>query len=184
MKRQNINKQKKGQQALEYLITYGWAFIVILVMISAFAYFGLFNPTKYLPSRCDFGSQLICVDYQLQAETLPDPGFVRLRFQNAFAENIRIYEVSTIDGNGIFKFDDGSDIESPAFFGESFLNITEGSVNDDFAVVLDLTGTEFTLVDGDKVLIPIIINFTRDSDGAPYHTVIGEVFAKVQPPKP
>jgi len=31
---------KKGQAALEFLMTYGWAFLVILVMIGALAYFG------------------------------------------------------------------------------------------------------------------------------------------------
>lgn len=173
------NNNRKGQQALEYLITYGWAFIVILIMISAFAYFGLFNPTKYLPSKCDFGVQLLCVDYQMQAES-DGPGLIRLKFQNAFGDGIRIYGVSTIDGTGVFKTEKLSDGTVTTSSGSPFI-INEGEVNEDYAILLDLTGSDFILVEDDKVLVPIMINFTRDKDDAPYHTVIGEVFAKVQP---
>jgi len=51
---------KKAQGALEFLMTYGWAFLVILIMIGALAYFGILNPTRFLPDRCDFGTQVLC----------------------------------------------------------------------------------------------------------------------------
>jgi hypothetical protein len=54
---------KKAQGALEFLMTYGWAFLVILIMIGALAYFGVLNPTKFLPDRCQFGSQILCKQY-------------------------------------------------------------------------------------------------------------------------
>lgn len=34
---------KKGQAALEFLTTYGWAFLVILVMIGGLSYFGVLD---------------------------------------------------------------------------------------------------------------------------------------------
>ena len=37
---------RKAQAALEFLTTYGWAFIVILIMIGALAYFGVLNPSR------------------------------------------------------------------------------------------------------------------------------------------
>jgi len=51
---------KKGQAALEFLATYGWAFLVILVMIGALAYFGVLDPSKYIAERCGFGTELPC----------------------------------------------------------------------------------------------------------------------------
>ena len=51
---------KKAQSALEFLMTYGWAFLVILIMIGALAYFGVLNPQKFLPDRCNFGTQINC----------------------------------------------------------------------------------------------------------------------------
>ena len=51
---------KKGQAALEFLTTYGWAFLVILVMIGGLAYFGVFNFTDKLPDSCSLDGKLAC----------------------------------------------------------------------------------------------------------------------------
>jgi len=55
---------KKGQAALEFLTTYGWAFLVILVMIGALGYFGVLSPQNFLPQRCSVGPEFTCDDYQ------------------------------------------------------------------------------------------------------------------------
>ncbi|MFT4261570.1 MAG: hypothetical protein ACMXX9_04025 [Candidatus Woesearchaeota archaeon] len=59
-----LNK-KRGQAALEFLTTYGWAFLVILVMISALGYFGILNPDRFLPERCNVGPEFACVEYAI-----------------------------------------------------------------------------------------------------------------------
>jgi hypothetical protein len=41
----------KGQTALEYLITYGWAIVAIAVIIMLLFYLGAFNPTSWVPVR-------------------------------------------------------------------------------------------------------------------------------------
>ena len=51
---------KKGQAALEFLSTYGWAFLVILVMIGALAYFGVLDPKRFVSERCFLGSEYLC----------------------------------------------------------------------------------------------------------------------------
>jgi len=51
---------KKAQAALEFLTTYGWAFLVILVMIGALAYFGVLNPGSRLPEKCFVGPGFGC----------------------------------------------------------------------------------------------------------------------------
>jgi len=56
---------RKGQAALEFLTTYGWAFIVILVMIGALAYFGVLSPSKVTPSRCIIESGFSCEDFKI-----------------------------------------------------------------------------------------------------------------------
>jgi len=55
-----VMKGKKGQAALEFLTTYGWAFLVILVMIGALAYFGVLDPSRFTPQRCQIGIPLVC----------------------------------------------------------------------------------------------------------------------------
>ncbi len=41
----------RGQTALEYLITYGWAIVAISVIIMLLFYLGAFNPTAWVPVR-------------------------------------------------------------------------------------------------------------------------------------
>ncbi len=58
---------KKGQAALEFLMTYGWAILVVLAAIGALAYFGVLNPAKFAPETCiatsGFGCQGKAVAY-------------------------------------------------------------------------------------------------------------------------
>ena len=51
---------KRGQAALEFLSTYGWAILMILVAISALAYLGVFNFKNLAPERCMLGSDFDC----------------------------------------------------------------------------------------------------------------------------
>ncbi len=53
---------RKSQAAMEFLMTYGWAILVVLVAISALAYFGVLSPDKFLPSDCKVSAGIACVD--------------------------------------------------------------------------------------------------------------------------
>lgn len=39
--------KKKSQAAMEFLMTYGWAILVVLVFLGALTYFGVFNPDNF-----------------------------------------------------------------------------------------------------------------------------------------
>ncbi|MFH1916642.1 MAG: hypothetical protein ABIJ21_05225 [Nanoarchaeota archaeon] len=60
---QTHRKRKKGQAALEFLTTYGWAFLIVLVMIGALSYFGVLDPSRLLPDKCIFAAGMGCTDY-------------------------------------------------------------------------------------------------------------------------
>src|SRR3989338_327185 len=49
---------------MEFLMTYGWAILVVLVAIGALAYFGVLSPDKFLPSQCTLPSGLACLDHR------------------------------------------------------------------------------------------------------------------------
>ena len=51
---------KKGQAAMEFLMTYGWAILVVLIAIGALAYFGVLNPSRFLPNSCTISNQFAC----------------------------------------------------------------------------------------------------------------------------
>ena len=71
---------RRAQASLEYLITYGWAFLVIIIAIGALAYFGVLNPGRWVPDSCDFGSQLECIDWEVTEDMESIELFVRNNF--------------------------------------------------------------------------------------------------------
>jgi len=53
---------KKGQAAMEFLMTYGWAILVVLAAVGALAYFGVLSPDKILPERCTGPAGMDCLE--------------------------------------------------------------------------------------------------------------------------
>ncbi len=70
------------------MVTYGWAFLIILAAIGALSYFGFLTPSKYIPASCDFGEQLNC-----EGSLIRDTGIVTFRFENNFEADIVIISV-------------------------------------------------------------------------------------------
>jgi len=56
----------KGQTALEYLITYGWAILVILVVLAVLWYYNIFNPAAWGGPQVISGTSFLVLDYSLQ----------------------------------------------------------------------------------------------------------------------
>ncbi len=51
---------KKGQAAMEYLMTYGWAILVIVIVLAALLYLGVFNIGTRTPDQCNFPVGVLC----------------------------------------------------------------------------------------------------------------------------
>jgi hypothetical protein len=155
---------KKGQAALEYLITYGWGFLVIIVAIGALAYFGLLSPTRYIPARCEFGAQLECVDYQLSVDTA-NYAHVKIQFRNNFGDDIQLVQLQTASGAG--------GIPAPVV-------IKKGNVST--TIDMNFTNGQLgtTFVKDDRISVPLIATFKRNTASSPQHNVTGEIFATVQ----
>lgn len=77
---------KKAQAAMEFLMTYGWAILVVLVAIGALAYFGVLNPDTMLPEKCiiSSGSGLFCDKFSTTTAG------ITLKIKNSLAEGINI----------------------------------------------------------------------------------------------
>ncbi len=55
---------------MEFLMTYGWAILVVLAAIGALAYFGVLSPKNLLPSSCTVGAGFGCSNAKATADTL------------------------------------------------------------------------------------------------------------------
>lgn len=75
---------RKSQAALEFIMTYGWAILVVLVAIGALAYFGVLNPDRFLPSKCTLQSGIACLDHKATAAQLV------LRVQNSLGYDVTV----------------------------------------------------------------------------------------------
>lgn len=68
MRKLNIGDmlKKKGQSAMEYLMTYGWAILIVIVVVAALYAMGVFKGGTTVPcSPCFGGSDLAYVDHNL-----------------------------------------------------------------------------------------------------------------------
>ena len=54
---------KNAQLSIEYIATYGWVFLGILITIGAMSYYGAFNLDRYRIQDCSFAPGLICEDF-------------------------------------------------------------------------------------------------------------------------
>lgn len=75
---------KKSQSALEFLTTYAWAFLVMLIIISAIAYFGVLRPQQIVPDRCTFNVAFECQAYRISPTTF------NLRLKNNVGDTITV----------------------------------------------------------------------------------------------
>jgi uncharacterized protein (UPF0333 family) len=60
----------KAQAAIEFLITYGWVVLFIIMIIGALAYFGVFDVSRFTPNKCEISSGFTCVDYKIASNAI------------------------------------------------------------------------------------------------------------------
>ena len=62
---------KRGQSALEYLVTYGWAILAIVIIAAVLWYFGVFNPAQWTESKGSGGfTGVTVIDYTVNGSTV------------------------------------------------------------------------------------------------------------------
>ncbi len=55
----------KGQSSTEQLITYGWAGMIMIVVIGVLLYFGVFSGLNNVPERCLFQNGFFCESHRI-----------------------------------------------------------------------------------------------------------------------
>ncbi len=155
---------KRGQAALEFLTTYGWAFIVILVMIGALAYFGVLNPGKMTPNRCLVEPGFKCNDFIINST-----GFY-VQLENKMGGALTGVTLSNISSDVGGSIDIG-DCTSPA------PNNEDVGADSKFTVSCN---TDLSSVVGDKLKIEFEVSYkeargtySKKFDGSVYGTVQG-----------
>jgi hypothetical protein len=159
----------KSQAALEFLVTYGWAILGVLVVIGALAYFGVFNATKYVNDVCEFGEQMNCEDFIIYRNSS-----VAFQLRNNFGVPIDITGVRVRSEYGYSVCDPNLAV------APDWENVMPGLI---FDVKCNITNTNANLTPGSKVRFTAVIEFRKNSGGVPgqnpRHNQTGSIFASV-----
>jgi len=83
-------ERKRGQAAMEFLMTYGWAILAAIIAIGVLAYFGVFSPGKFTPSTVVVSAPFYTEAWNVQAID----GTVNLEFKNNGGETFTISSVA------------------------------------------------------------------------------------------
>lgn len=150
---------KKGQAAMEFLMTYGWAILVVLVAIGALAYFGVLNPSRFLPSSCTITPGIGCDDFKVTNGATFDT--VQVVMRNGMGTDFSLVTVVT-DGCGSLGFASWADGSQLTY--NSALNVSPNCI--DFGPA------------GSRFKGPI--NVTYSTPSGTFHKVFGAITTRIE----
>lgn len=173
----------RGQASLEFLTTYGWAFLVIIVMIGAISYFGVTNPTMFVPERCQFSPEVSCEDfYVTQSGSL---GVVMLDLRQktgrtAYIEGLECSDLLLEADSLSYYHESTDDLDE----GNNALPPTDPTMRQwDPAERVTLkclfSPNPFEGIKGERVRIPLELTIKKRDDGFD-HVIQGELTGTVQ----
>ena len=110
-------RMRKGQTAMEYLMTYGWAILIIMVVLAVLFYLGVLNPP--IPEPCVFPARVTCISSKLNTA-----GNLTLIIGQGTGHPIMVTGVNcTMNSSATWATDNAATlVYSPAFN----INITSG----------------------------------------------------------
>jgi len=166
-----MKRRRKSQAALEFLTTYGWAFIVILATIGAMTYFGVIDPKKFIPDRCMFGTDFECKDYQLSIQA---NGYHRADFilVNSLGETIAVTGATCTFPNGATAPATLANLSLPTGWHS-------GTTQALTCFVWNNLPNQGGLIKKEKQKVKVSFTYALGSQGFP-HLAEGEIFSTVQ----
>jgi len=101
----------KGQTAIEYLMTYGWAILIILIVAGVLAYYGIFAPSGFLgPTARGFGQLQVLNPWSLSAAN----GAITMNLENRVGGTINVTSIKYTLTNGGTGTYEGNITTTPA----------------------------------------------------------------------
>ena len=151
-----------GQTSLDFMMTYGWALLLVVVVVSSLFALGVFNAGSFLGPRATGFAQVGVLAWNVNAA-----GVLALRLQNFAGMDITVINIEATFGNSHFPYDITN------------VSIPNGKVSDTFTV-----GAISGLAPGQYYTMPLRITYT-DFNGFNYTetgTISGTVGAGAVPP--
>lgn len=144
-------REKKGQAAMEFLMTYGWAILAAVIAIGVLAYFGVFSPGRYVSNVCTLNAPFGCDEFAIGVDE------IKLNIRNGGGLD---YTLTKIEVDGCTE----DATSRPVIDGN-----TTGEVS------ITCTG----LASGNKVKKDITISYIKTDGGTITQTATGTVSGRV-----
>ena len=149
---QEFASSHSSQAALEFLMTYGWAILAVLIAVFTLSYFGVLSPDKFFPDRCILPAGIACLDYRVESyRTI-------IVLQNARREIITIDKVTVSSNNQQCFYNESTIINNN---DKAIFTITDCNNGD--------TGQRFNGM----------VNITYTFEGKLTHTIAGTLRTKI-----
>ena len=148
--------RKRGQAALEFLMTYGWAFLVMIAVIAGIVALDPLGAAQTSINTCQIGGALSCGSDALVLSA--DSNTLEVRFENAGRESITVENMTISNSAG-----DTPDTNSTSY------TIAPGETRDvDFGDPNSTVGG--SLVSGDQ--------YTFELSAVVYNTRVGDSYSR------
>lgn len=149
--------QRKAQAAMEFLMTYGWAILVVLAAIGALAYFGVLSPDQFVQDRCTV-DDFACNNHVISTDS------ATISMVNQQPRAVTVHSIA-LDG-GCF---DGTPID----VNEDVPNRGETSV-----ATFDCPSGE-TNTEGSLIEVDLTVNYQREGESI-NRTATGEFLGRAE----
>jgi hypothetical protein len=152
---------QKGQSAMEYLITYSWAIIIIAIPLAALYSLGLFNPSSFVSNQCIFPADFGCLS-----------GF--FYSNGTISINLEQSTVSAINITAVGCNAEGTTTNMTTFTPADYIPVG-GNIS--ISTKCFANGTIFTTNPGILYKGYVVVNYTSLQSGF-QHIVVGKVIEK------
>jgi len=150
--------KRRAQVAVEFLTTYGWVIIGILLLFAVLFYYGTFDPMRFVPNQCDFEQGFHCETYRFQGAGSPTaPMRLTVQFSNklgydiAFSSNTADIKVENIGNFGKNTYRGNCSPMLPAIIKKDTV----------VTCIFDIYDKNYTPAAGKKVRFQVELNYTN-----------------------
>lgn len=151
----------KAQSAIEYLVTYSWAILVISIALGALFLLGLFNPSTFITNQCIFPADFSCL-----SNFFYQNGTITINFAQQTISGINVTAAGCNSA--------GLPTNMSTFIPANYLQIG-GNIT--ITAYCYSNGTIFTSQPGTVYKGYVIVNYTDLETGFP-HVLVGKIIEK------
>ncbi len=159
-------RNRKGQAAMEFLMTYGWAILVVLAAIGALAYFGILSPDRWLPTKCTMTGGFSCLEHKVSTG---DTNQIFFRLQNNLGADLQYANLSINSSDCTYS------VSSPAGSAD---NIPLGDLQNGAEASVTIDCTE-TFTQNQRTRMRLEVEYLKSGETLP-HTATGELSSKAE----